>query len=92
MQAAADLAGRPVQILGMNVDPDESDARHVMTIVEPPYPTVRADRGLARRYGVRAYPTIAVIDQKGHVARVFTGYSPRLKEQITRTVDTLLAR
>ena len=67
-EVAAHHQGRPVEVLGMNTDDDEADARFVIDKLALNYPTLKAE-GLPEKYGVRGYPTLVVIDQVGVVRR-----------------------
>lgn len=45
---------------------------------------------IAMSYGVRGLPTTVIIDQKGVVRNIHTGYSPQLKAQLTKEIATLI--
>ena len=42
------------------------------------YPVLLDDAGLARRLGVRAFPTAFVVDGRGQIVRAVTGYTTTL--------------
>ncbi|MCP3903832.1 MAG: TlpA family protein disulfide reductase [Planctomycetes bacterium] len=84
------FAGRPVAVLGMNTDREEADARSVTEQLEFNYPTLLADRDLARAYGVQAYPTLLVVDGHGVVRYVHRGYSWRLEKELAEVIEELL--
>jgi thiol-disulfide isomerase/thioredoxin len=86
-----DFKGEPVAVLGMNTDRDEKDAKLVVDEMGLSYPTLRAE-GLPGKYHVRGFPTLIVIDREGKVADVHVGYSPTLRDDVSRTVKSLLAR
>jgi thiol-disulfide isomerase/thioredoxin len=81
---------KPVAVLGMNVDREMKNARFVMEKLKLNYPTLRAE-GLPEKYGVQGFPTLIIIDQKGVVRGRHVGYSPTLSEEVTKTIDGLLA-
>ena len=89
-QLAADYKDKPVVVLGMNVDRKEEDARHVVKALGLDYPQVKAG-DLKERFNVTGFPTLIVIDAGGVVRAVHYGYSPDLREKISRRVDELLA-
>ncbi|MHC4549736.1 MAG: TlpA family protein disulfide reductase [Planctomycetota bacterium] len=88
---ARHFAGRPVVVLGVNVDPDEQDARLVIETMALDYPTLKAP-GLPKQLGVRGYPTLIVIDQQGVVRDYRIGYAADLEEQVIATVEALLEK
>lgn len=90
-ELAEDFKGEPVAVLGMNTDRDEKDAKLVVDEMGLKYPTLRAE-GLPEKYHVRGFPTLIVIDQEGKVADIHAGYSPTLREDVSRSVKSLLAR
>ncbi len=85
-----DFKGEPVAILGMNTDRDEKNARFVVDEMGLNYPTLKAE-GLPEKYHVRGFPTLIIIDQEGKVADIHVGYSPTLRDEVSRSVKSLLA-
>ncbi|MDB6122905.1 MAG: thiol-disulfide isomerase-like thioredoxin [Pedosphaera sp.] len=81
---------KPVAVLGMNTDPAEKDARFVADKLKLNYPTLKAE-GLPEKYKVSGFPTLVIIDQKGIVRARHVGYSPKLREEVIKTIDGLLA-
>jgi peroxiredoxin len=90
-ELAADFKGEPVVVFGMNTDRQEKDAKFVIDEMGLNYPTLKAE-GLPEKYKVRGFPTLIIIDQDGKVADVHVGYSPKLREEVTRSVKSLLSR
>lgn len=88
---AREFADRPVAILGMCTDREEADARFVVERMRLDYPTIRAE-GIPAKYGVNGFPTLVILDQDGKVADIHVGYSPTLREDVSRAVRELLAR
>ncbi len=87
---AAHYQGKPVEVLGMNTDDDEADARFVIDKLALNYPTLKAE-GLPEKYGVQGYPTLVVIDPAGVVRAFHYGYTPTLAKSLIGTIDKLLA-
>jgi hypothetical protein len=76
---------------GMNNDKTEEDARLVVQRMDLKYRTVKA--GSTRGdYGVRAYPTVLILDGKGVVRDFHTGYAPDLKQKLIQKIDQLLGK
>lgn len=89
-EVVAHYQGQPVEVLGMNIDKEEADARFVIDKLALNYPTLKAE-GLPGKYGVRGFPTLIVIDQAGLVRAFHVGYTPTLYKNVTATIDKLLA-
>lgn len=83
------FAGRAVVVLGMNKDKDEADARFVIENMKLDYPNLKAS-AIAEDYGIKAYPFLLVIDQKGIIRDVHIGYSPGLFDALRERVEGLL--
>jgi thiol-disulfide isomerase/thioredoxin len=88
-QLASDFKDQPVAILGMNTDRDLADARFVVKELALDYPQVQAT-GIPEKFGVQGFPTLIIIDQKGNVRDVHVGYSPNLRETVSKKVRELL--
>lgn len=82
--------GKPVAVIGMNVDRDTADARFVVQKLRLGYTNVLA-RGEEKMYRVQGFPTLYVIDAEGVVRDIHVGYSPDLSVKLTATVEKLLA-
>jgi thiol-disulfide isomerase/thioredoxin len=82
--------GKQVAILGMNIDPEEKDARFVVNKQNLNYPTLKAE-GLPEKYNVHSCPTLVIIDQQGVVRGWHVGYSANLREEVPKTINRLLA-
>jgi thiol-disulfide isomerase/thioredoxin len=89
-EVARKYADRPVVILGMNVDRDTSDARSAIETMKPGYSSLLAGRDLAKKYKVTGYPTLFIIDKKGRVADVHSGYSRHMAAELVKKIDALL--
>jgi peroxiredoxin len=88
---AARFANHPVTVLGMNVDRELADARAAVDRLGMTYRSVRADRSLAAAYGAAAYPTFAVVDRRGVLRHVRSGYETSLADELGAIVEALLA-
>jgi thiol-disulfide isomerase/thioredoxin len=91
-QLAAEFHGAPVAVIGMNIDPNEADAKFVVDKFGLDYATLRIDRKLPQKFGVRGYPTLVIIDQHGNVHDLHVGYTPNLQQEIGEVVRQLLAK
>ncbi len=87
---------KPVVILGMNVRDTEEVAREAAGTMKLAYPTLlmeadeRKDE-ITEQCGVKGYPTMTLIDQRGKIADIHRGYSPDLRERFAKKIDDLLA-
>jgi thiol-disulfide isomerase/thioredoxin len=88
-QLAADFKDKPVAILGMNTDRDLDDARFVVKQLGLDYPQVQAT-GIPEKFAVQGFPTLIIIDQQGNVRDLHVGYSPDLREQVSKKIQSLL--
>lgn len=83
--------GKPVVVIGMNVDSDPQDAEFVIDKMGLRYPNVKSNFGMGNKFGVQGYPTMFLIDQKGVVRDIHVGYSADLKDEYIKKIDALLA-
>lgn len=86
-----DFKGQSVAVLGMNTDRKDSDAKFVMETMKLNYPALKAE-GIPEKYEVRGFPTLIIIDQEGKVADIHVGYSPTLREEVSKSVKAILAK
>jgi thiol-disulfide isomerase/thioredoxin len=89
-EIAQKFRDKPVAILGMNIDPQEKDARFVVDKLKLNYPTLKAE-GLPEKYDVHGFPTLVIIDQEGVVRDRHVGYSTNLLVEVSKTINNLLA-
>lgn len=91
-QLVEDFKDQAVAVLGMYTDgeEEEEDGRSIVKKMELNYPNLRAD-GLPEKYGLRSSPTLLVIDRHGIVRAAHVAHSPRLREEVTESVEKLLA-
>jgi thiol-disulfide isomerase/thioredoxin len=90
-ELAQQYQGKPVAVIGMNIDKDTADARFVVEKLRLSYTNVLA-RGEDKSYRVQGFPTLYVIDAKGVIRDIHVGYSPGLGAKLAVTVERLLAR
>jgi thiol-disulfide isomerase/thioredoxin len=88
-QIVNDFKDKPVVILGMNTDDAAADGRAVAQAMQLNYPTLIA-HDLPDKFGVTGYPTLIVIDQRGIVRNFNVGYSPTLRVDIGKQIQSLL--
>lgn len=89
-QLAEDFAGKPVAILGMNIDSQETDATFVIDTLHLNYPNLRA-ADIAKRYEIQGFPTLLVLDGQGVIRNVHAGFEPDLRQKIAAEIGSLLA-
>jgi peroxiredoxin len=90
-QLADRYQGRPVVVLGMNIDPEEADARFVIRQMGLKYPQLKAEPAAsAYRANDLGYPVLYILDQQGRVHDIQDGYRFDLKKRIEDVVDHLL--
>jgi len=92
IDAASHFAGRPVTFLAMTTDePHSKDADFVVEKMKIPYPALYA-KEIAASYKINGFPTLLVLDQKGAVRFIHTGYAKDLREEIEANVESLLTQ
>jgi thiol-disulfide isomerase/thioredoxin len=91
-ELASDYKDNGVVVVGMNVDADEKNALEVMKRLALNYDSVRATQPVLEAYGVDAFPTVVVIDQRGIVRQVDVGYREKMREDLGAVLDRLLKK
>lgn len=81
--------GRPVAVLGVNVDEDPDDPRHIAREFGLSFPTLFSQE-TEKDYGVTGFPTTVIIGPDGVVAEVHRGLHPDMVERLAATIDRLL--
>jgi thiol-disulfide isomerase/thioredoxin len=76
-------------ILGIGLD-NEMSLRKFVEEQKILYPTVIGTQEIAIKYGVKAIPTIFIIDKKGKIVSKFVGILPGFKERIEEEILKLL--
>jgi cytochrome c biogenesis protein CcmG/thiol:disulfide interchange protein DsbE len=68
-----DMSGQGVMVIGANTSDKEEAARNYLRTANKTFPvTLNSDR-FASALGVRALPTVVLVDKNGRIARVFVG-------------------
>ena len=95
-QLSQDFQSRPVAVFGMNTDSDAKDAQFVVDTFALSYPTLRIPRDategkstVAEQYHVQGFPTLILIGPDGVVRDIHVGYSPTLRDDITKKINPL---
>jgi len=86
----ADFKNDPVVVLGMNTGDDPKDAQALAQQLGLPFGQLKGD-ALANQLKIDELPTVLVIDQTGRIRDIYTGFNPRLRAEVGRTVRSLLA-
>ena len=81
--------GKPVAILGMNIDEEEENAQFVIQKMDLKYATLKGS-STRSDYGVNAFPTILILNDKGTFCDLHIGYAPDLTEILIKKIDHLL--
>jgi len=81
--------GRPVAVLGVNVDEDPAEPRQVARALGLDFPTLLS-QATEQDYGVTGFPTTFIIGPDGVVAEVHRGLRPEMVERLAATIDRLL--
>jgi peroxiredoxin len=89
-QMAADFAGKPVAVLGMNTDSKPADARFVVDAFGLDYPILHVEQQIVNQYHVEGFPTVIVIGPDGVVRDVEEGYSPALRDVLATKIAALI--
>ena len=89
-QIADEFAAAPVVVLGMNTDSKLEDAKFVENEMRLKYPSLRIDDELPKRYGVRGFPTLVILDQEGVIRDIYVGYTPTLRASVAESIRLLL--
>jgi thiol-disulfide isomerase/thioredoxin len=90
-EVAEKYKDKGVVVFGMNTDQDLADAKFVVDAMKLNYPVLQA-KDLVETYKVNSFgfPTLIVIDQTGVVKAMHIGYSPTLRDDLSKIIDGLL--
>jgi thiol-disulfide isomerase/thioredoxin len=81
---------RGLRVVGMSDEPAALLRRHLTRF--PVTYTIASDRGgTMRRYGVRALPTMVLVDRRSRVREVFQGVDASTLPRLEARIDALLA-
>lgn len=89
-QVAGDFAGKPVAILGCDPYDDADNVKFVGDTMKLNYPICRIDEQTPKTFSVEAYPSLIVIDQQGVIRHFDEGYSPTLRVDLEKKIQSLL--
>ncbi len=90
-QLQAELKGKGLQILAVNLDEDAKDAEKFLAANPVQLDFVTAPEGKCPElYGVQAMPTSFLIDRKGKVRHIHSGFRPTDKDEIRSKILALL--
>lgn len=90
-QLRDELGPAGFEVLAINVDEIESDARQFLSEVPVTYPVVRDGKGVTpKAYGIIGMPTAYLIDRKGIVREIHQGFRKSDGEQLRAAVVELL--
>lgn len=86
------MAGKDVQILGMNLDEDLRDVPAFVKKKGITYPVLLAgESDVSEHYNLRGIPHFILIDRSGRVAEQWVGFAPGMDDQWRRAIQRLLA-
>lgn len=92
-QMRKQLKGQPFEVLAINLDEDIKDARGFLKQYPVSYPTLHDKAGKTpEQYGLKGMPTSYLIDKKGIVRAVHTGFKPSDMNKIRKEVAALLGK
>jgi len=81
-----------LEVIGMNVDRgDENAVRRFVQSMDIPYPVVLTPEQVARDYGAVGLPTTILVDKQGSIRAKIPGFSIKIGQTITATVEELLS-
>src|ERR1051325_50373 len=87
----ARLKGKPFTLLGINSDKDRSVLQNVLKDQKITWPNIyggpTSDNAIAKKWGIRSWPTIYVVDHEGIIR-----YNNLHGEQMELVVNQLLAK
>ncbi|HEX8524988.1 MAG TPA: TlpA disulfide reductase family protein [Tepidisphaeraceae bacterium] len=89
VQKAAEKHKDKVAIFGMTDDADEADTKLVIDALAIKYPVLKLE-GPATEFGVQAFPSTVILDQKGNVQYLFQGYSKSRGQDVEEKIEELL--
>ncbi len=81
---------RGLTVIGVGREPASRIRRH-LAVSPVDYTVARDTGGTMARYGIRAIPTVVLVDRRGLVREIFVGVDHAALGRIESLVDTLLA-
>jgi thiol-disulfide isomerase/thioredoxin len=90
-QMRKDFAGRGFEVLGVDIDKDDKQARKVMQALGIEYPSIRVEESTYEWYDVSAMPSAYVVDRKGKVKNIYRGFHkdefPSMRDYIEKLLQ-----
>ena len=78
------------ELLGINLDEDESKAIHLANKMDVNFPVLfDRDKNVSRSFDIKAMPTTIIIDRSGKIRHVNRGYKKGYIEKYHRQVQAL---
>lgn len=88
-----ELKGKPFEVVAINLDEEVKDARGFLKEFPVSYPTLHDVKGKTpSQYGLQGMPTSYLIDKKGRIQAVHTGFKPSDMKKIRAEVKALLKK
>lgn len=88
-----ELKGKPFEVIAINLDEEVKDARGFLKEYPVSYPTLHDAAGKTpTQYNLRGMPTSYLIDKKGRIQAVHTGFKPSDMKKIRAEVKSLLQK
>ena len=75
----------PDHVAGIYINPEDTKSRVLdyRSKLPIPFPAVAGEKSVADAYGVSAFPTFFLIDEKGVIEKVVVGYRPEFVQSLT---------
>lgn len=91
-ELAKKYADRGLVVIGVNLDETKSDMEHFLKSNPASFPVVRdASESVAKKLGIRTFPSSFVLDKDGKVRFVHSGYhGEKTKKQYIEEIESLL--
>ena len=87
------LKDEPFEVIAINLDEEIKDARGFLKEFPVSYPTLHdATSQSPEKYSLRGMPTSYLIDKKGIVRAIHTGFKPSDMKKIQQEVNQLLGK
>ncbi len=90
-QMRKDFAAKGFEVLGVDVDKDEGEARKVIKALGLEYPMIRVEESTYEWYDITAMPSAYVIDRKGKVRNIHRGFHkgefPSMRDDIEKLLQ-----
>jgi cytochrome c-type biogenesis protein len=81
---------KKVVVLGINIGEDADTVANFLNKQQMSYPVLLGDDDVLSNYKINAVPTFFIIDQKGKVAKKYSGFMPGSDEKWQEDIEKLL--